>query len=251
MELPFTSTFNVEETTLPYVSSITPSDGLVVPAPFDAAVGIIFSEAVNPQTVVGSNLWIVNECDGRIVPASVTSDGNDKSKASIMPNEPLSESCEGYTVHVKDIRDSVGNVMELPFTSTFNVEDNTPPEVSATNPDNGINIADYYNGPTYVYFNELVDPSSINDATIGVYRIDEVWFDKGKVICVNVQIGNATYDPAENRAVISYSETIYRRGSDSDCEVNKYEIRVNNVADTTGNIMTTPYQSYFNILYGG
>ncbi|RLA72935.1 MAG: hypothetical protein DRG24_01530, partial [Epsilonproteobacteria bacterium] len=106
----------------PTVISVRPTDGNILSAPYTAPIKIVFSELVDSTTVISSNIWLVDECgNGDVVPTTVSYYSSNKS-AILQLSYALFESCEGYTVHVKDIRDSVGNVMELPFTSTFNVE---------------------------------------------------------------------------------------------------------------------------------
>ena len=165
MAAPFTFAFTTRDDTGPTVIATSPVNGAsgVVPA---ATVNVTFSEAMDASTINGTNFTLRATGSGAAVGGVVTFNAATR-VATFTPNVPLAQTT-GYTATIAAaVKDSVGNLMGVPFSFTFTTGDTNSPTVTAVVPINGAaNVA--LNTTVTVTFSEAMAPASITTTTFNL-----------------------------------------------------------------------------------
>jgi methionine-rich copper-binding protein CopC len=164
--LAFTTGFAVD-TTAPTVTGVSPVDGLTG-APTNARVVVTFSEPVRPTTTAGVRLLRGGQ------PVSVATDlSNGNRTLTLRPLVPLAATTP-YTVQIAGVTDLAGFPV-APLTTSFTTgagADLVAPTVVSVTPANGATNVPL--GATItVLFNERINPVTITDATVQLYRSGE------------------------------------------------------------------------------
>ena len=220
-----------ENTTAPTVVGTTPVPN-ATGAPSSANVVVVFSEAMDPNSVTSSTVEL-RDASGALVPSNVTYDSATTS-AIIDPTQALAFAAR-YAVTVKGgssgVRDSSGTPLQADYSWSFTTAgpDSTPPVVTGTWPtrdgaDFGVdaNIA--------AIFSEAMAAGSISTATVQLRDA------AGSLITAVV-----TYDAATRSAVIDPSAAL--------AYSSEYTVTIaggtGGVTDAAGNPMVSTYEWTF------
>ncbi|MCL5943109.1 MAG: Ig-like domain-containing protein, partial [Actinobacteria bacterium] len=106
------------DVTPPTVLSVTPADS-ATGVPVTTMVTVVFSEPMDPATIVNGSMTLATTSGGVPVPGRVDIDPADWARAYFYPDAQLDRST-GYTFTVTtSVTDVSGNPLASPFTSTF------------------------------------------------------------------------------------------------------------------------------------
>ncbi|WP_088510816.1 Ig-like domain-containing protein [Thaumasiovibrio subtropicus] len=153
------------DVTAPQVSDVTPVNGSE-DIPETTEVVVTFNEALSARSINNTSVALTKEggsADGRV---SLSDDGLSLTFKPIAILDDFTE----YTVTVSAVRDSAGNPIATPFTSTFttgNLVDEEPPTVTTFNP--GRNNTDVpVNSIVSAVMSEPIDTTTITEESFYV-----------------------------------------------------------------------------------
>lgn len=197
----------------PSVSQVAPAPD-AAEIPVDTAFQVVFTTRVDPTTVSGKSVTLVDG-EGAAVEATVTYDDTART-ATLVPTLPLVKG-NAYVLSVSSaVRDLAGAILLPEFSATYVVNvDHRAPAIVATSPADGGEVALY--GTVRVTFDEVLDESAAAGARF------EVKDGEGAPVA-----GSVSYDASRAALVFTPDEPF--------TEGERYEARVRIVAaDTLGN----------------
>lgn len=154
----------VTDTTPPKVSSTFPANGATDGAP-NAAVSVVFSEAMTNATLTTTSFTLKKTSGGTVVGGTVKVSGN---TATFTPSAVLAKSTQYTATMTTGARDAAGNALGANYTWTFAtgaVLDATPPQVPGVWPGNGTTKV-ALNTSIKARFSEAMSNSTLTTASI-------------------------------------------------------------------------------------
>ena len=203
----------------PTIIAYTPDNNSSVFAPYKGDIYIVFSEEIELSTLTNETIKMYTSTLEPIdftIAYSVTT-------LKLTPKYPLE--ADSYTIELSEaIVDKSGNALlyqKLPFKVIE--KDTSPPTIITYAPSDGILVAYADNNITLVA-DELLNGDSINTSNITMIEISS---GANVLNSVSSKENNITI----NMTALSAGES--------------YEVKVQNIADLNGNIMSTPYSVTF------
>jgi len=169
--VPFSSSFTTSasataDTTGPFVTSVTPTNG-TTGVPVNSSVVLTFSEAIDPTSVGNGNVRLFVQQTGAQVSGSTFIISG--AMITITPTSPLPASTR-IVVQAFSVTDLVGNSNNF-FQSTFDtgaMADSTPPQVVMVTPVDGATEIGP-NASVVLTFSESLNPNTINSNNFALF----------------------------------------------------------------------------------
>lgn len=214
--------FSTRDDTPPSVFAVSPANGEKGVSPLPS-VQITFTENMDAATINATNITLKATSTSAAVPGTVIYNASTRT-ATFTPSVLLAPVGE-YMVTVSAVKDSAGNSLASPFSSTFTTGDTTPPRVIGFEPGDGRGDVPL-DTKVKVFFSEAMDPSTINTTTIRMLNNND-----GSIVAATV-----TYDAATMSATLTPSSLL--------STFTGYTILVYpQITDVAGNILTGQFSS--------
>ena len=151
--------------TWPFINATGVSTTGFKPASLFTHITAVFSEAMDPETLNPSTVSFEKRPAATSVPFSLAYHLN---RLEIIPDTPLEANTEYEIALSGGMHDANGNPLPAPYSWRFTTgaADTDPPEVVGTIPADGEGDVDVWYPYINVYFNEEIDPATVNETTV-------------------------------------------------------------------------------------
>ncbi len=154
------------DTTPPSLVQVIPHNG-ATNTPTSITPWFIFSETIDPSTIVDENVYMTVLGQSDHIPLSLSS-GYSGQTIRFRPLSSLATATNYTMTSTVNVTDLSGNGLNAPQTSKFETassSDTTPPKVISVSPEDGSSDANPYT-EIVIWFSEPVDPMTVNHSSV-------------------------------------------------------------------------------------